>query len=408
MPVSGLPATDVAVKSSRTWVRDSGDTTAVRFTTSFGPASVVSSAEHLDPDVWKRAFPDQCKDHRYYTVAAETLRKQFDHRYLVLENEITGDVAIQPLFFVRQDLTAGMPGRVRSLLNLPRKVFTNWLQLRMLMVGCSAGEGALDRDHPWAVEAMHEALAIYARDSKVSIVLLKDFPSDYRANLAPFSTNGYCRVPSMPACKLELGFAGFEDFLQEKLSYSFRKNLRRKFKRLARRPPLHMEVLTDASPVIDEIYPLYQQTFQRSEFRFEELTKEFLSRIGREMPDRARFFIWRQEGRIVAFSLCLVHRDAIHDLNVGFDYSVALDLHLYFVTWRDVIRWALDSGLKRYFTGPLSYDPKFHLRMELAPLDLYAWHTSPLINPIFRLAIRYLQPARHDPIIRRFPNAHDL
>jgi hypothetical protein len=408
MAVSELTARDAAVMSSRSCAGDSGHLSAARFTTSFGPASVVSSSEHLDPTVWERAFPGQCKDHRYYTIAAETLGKQFEHRYLVLENAITGEFAIQPLFFVRQDLTAGMPGKVRSLLNLPRKVFRNWLQLRMLMVGCSAGEGALDRKHPWAVEAMYEALAICARDSKVSIVLLKDFPSDYRANLVPFSSNGYCRVPSMPGCKLELGCAGFEDFLREKLSYSFRKNLRRKFKRLARRPPLDMEVVTDVSPVIEEIYPLYQQTFQRSEFRFEELTKEFLSRIGREMPDRARFFIWRQEGKIVAFSLCLVHGDAIHDLNVGFDYSVALDLHLYFVTWRDVIGWAIDSGLKRYYTGPLSYEPKFHLRMELAPLDLYAWHTSPLINPIFRLAIRYLQPARHDPFIRRFPNAHDL
>ena len=79
-----------------------------------------------------------------------------------------------------------------------------------------------------------------------------------------------------------------------------------------------------------------------------------------------------------------------------------------FVTWRDVVQWALDNGLKRYYTAPLNYDPKFHLRMELAPLDLYAWHTSRLINPIFRLALRYLQPVRHDKVIKKFPNFHEL
>ena len=110
----------------------------------------------------------------------------------------------------------------------------------------------------------------------------------------------------------------------------------------------------------------------------------------------------------MAFALCMVHGDTIHDLNVGLDYAVALDLHLYFVTWRDVVTWAINHGLKRYYTAPLNYDPKLHLRMELAPLDLYARHTSALINPIFKLAIKYLEPTRHDPVIRRFANAHEL
>jgi hypothetical protein len=379
-----------------------------RFDTSFGAARVVASSRDIDPDLWKRAFAGHCKDYRYYEISEQTLHGQFDHRYLVLENARTGDVAIQPVFFVEQDLTTGLPRKVRGALNWPRKFLPRWLQMRMLMVGCSAGEGALDREHPWAVEAMHEALAIYAKKTNVAMVLLKDFPSAYRDALVPFSSNGYRRAPSMPACALELDFKSFDEFMQKKLSHAFRKNLRRKFKKLSQHPPLTLEVLHDASHVVDEIYPLYKQTFARSEMRFEELTKDFLVRIGREMPERARFFIWRQEGKAVAFALCLVHDGTIHDLNLGLDYSVALDLHLYFVTWRDIIQWAVSNGLRRYYTAPLNYDPKLHLRMELAPLDLYAWHTSPVINPIFKRALNLLQPARHDPVIRKFPNAREL
>ena len=387
-----------------------GNTTAapVEFVTSSGKARIISVLEGGDIAKWQRAFAGHAKDHRYHQIAAETLATQFDHRYLFLENSVTGEVAMQQLFFVKQDLTAGMPGRLRALLNWPRKIFPGWLQLRMLMLGCSASEGSLDSTQPWAVDALCEALAAFARSSKVSIVLLKDYPSRYRDALKPLLARGYSRAPSMPACGLALDFASFEEFLQKRVSYSFRKNLRRKFKKLAGHPPLTLEVMTDVSHVADEIYPLYTQTFARSELRFEELTQDFLVRIGREMPERARYFLWRQNGKIVAFALCMIHGDTIHDLNVGLDYAVALDLHLYFVTWRDVVQWALDNGLKRYYTAPLNYDPKFHLRMELAPLDLYAWHTSRLINPIFRLALRFLQPARHDKTIRKFPNAHEL
>jgi hypothetical protein len=169
-----------------------------------------------------------------------------------------------------------------------------------------------------------------------------------------------------------------------------------------------MEVLTDASAHVEEMHPLYLQTFHRSDFKFEELTTDYFRTIGQRMPDRARYFIWRQQDRIIAFSLCLVHDGTLYDLAVGLDYAVALDLHLYFVTWRDVIQWSLGNGIRRYHTGPLNYDPKAHLRMELAPLDLYARANSSLVNPFFKLAIKYLEPTRHDPVLKRFPNAGEL
>jgi hypothetical protein len=126
------------------------------------------------------------------------------------------------------------------------------------------------------------------------------------------------------------------------------------------------------------------------------------------MPDRARFFIWRQNGKIVAFSFCLVCDAAIYDECIGLDYSVALDLHLYFYTLRDIISWSLQQGLKYYYSNPLNYEPKLHLDCELVPLDLYVMHMNPLLNPIFRRVIKYLGPTRHDPVLQRFPNAHQL
>ena len=94
------------------------------------------------------------------------------------------------------------------------------------------------------------------------------------------------------------------------------------------------------------------------------------------MSDRARFFIWRQNGKIVAFSFCLVCGDAIYDECIGLDYSVALDLHLYFYTLRDIISWSLQQGLKYYYSNPLNYEPKLHLDCELVPLDLYIMRTE--------------------------------
>jgi hypothetical protein len=373
-----------------------------------GRAWIVPTGESIPEELRRAAFATHSKDFRYYEVLELTLSGQFEFRYLVLRDEASGEWAIQPLFFVNQDLLGGLPLSLKSVVNPIRKIWPRFLTLRMLMIGCAAGEGQLDHASPWLVPALQTAIDVYRRQAGASLILFKDFPSTYRVRMDQLAEHGYQRAPSMPAATLSLDFASFEDYMTSRLSKVFRKNLRRKLRALDDAAPVVMEVLTDASAYVDEIYALYYQTFKRSDFKFEELNKDYFTLLGQRMPDRVRYFIWRQNGRIIAFNLCVIHDDTIYDLDVGLDYAVALDLHLYFVTWRDVIEWGLRNGIKTYHTGPLNYDPKAHLRLSLAPLDLYARHNSPWINPFFKVAIKYLEPTRHDPVLKNFPNFHEL
>jgi hypothetical protein len=376
--------------------------------TSFGTAEVVRSARSIAPEIWARTFAGEARDSRYYQVIEETLPEKFDYRYLILRNAETGETAVQPFFFIAQDLTDGLPRKVRQMVARAQRTFPRFLVMRVLMVGCAVGEGQVACSEPWAVQALHEALRVVARQSRASVIVFKDYPARHREALSHFSNDGYRRVPSMPAAKVDLAYNDFDDYMQRRLGKVFRKNLRRIFRASEAIGRPEMTVCEDVSAIIDEVYPLYQQTLSRADFSFEELTPEFLARIGREMPDKVRFFLWRLDGKLIAFNFCLLHEGVLYDMDIGLDYSVALDLHLYFVTWRDVFNWAITNGVSTYYTAPLNYDPKLHLRLELAPLDLYVCHTSRLINPAFRMAMNFLQPVRHHPILRQFPNAHEL
>lgn len=368
---------------------------------------VLGRSRDIAPEVRAALYRGLCKDFRYYEIVEETLGGQFDQRYFVITNRATGAVTVQPFFFVNQDLLAGLPPGVRHLVDAVRRRWPRFLCMKMMMIGCAEGDGQLDCMEAWAMEALHDAVGRYARHEKASIILMKSFPSNYRDALQRFSDDDYSRVPSMPGGRMEIDFANFEEYMQTKLSRIFRKNLRRKFKKTTD-ADIRMEVTSDVSGCIEEVYALYLQTYQRSEFRFEKLTREFFLRLCERMPDRARFFLWRQEGRMIAFALCMVHDGLVYDMNVGMDYAVALDLHLYFLTFRDIVDWAAKNGFKHYYTGPLNYDPKLHLKLDLDPLDLYARHSSNLINPIFKIALKYLQPARHDKYIRQFRNADEI
>jgi hypothetical protein len=387
--------------------------TLCTFKTSFGTAAVAEGVPPQEYETWVAGFENYALNHRYYEIIHESLRDQFAHYYLFLRDANGMTRAIQPFFIVSQDLAAGTPEFIRNALAQVRRLFPGFLKFRTLMVGCSAGEGDIvlervSRSVSWTVDALNESLAPVAHRLKAVFIVFKDYPKYYRRYLDRLRVSGFTRVPSMPATRLNLNFSDFEEYLQTRVSYAMRKNLRRKFRKAQSGPPIEREVVADISPYVDEVYPLYRRTLSRSKFRFQELTKSYLCELGRRMNDRAVFFLWRQQGRIIAFSSVIIHNGVLRDTCIGLDYTVALKYHLYFVTWRDTIGWALKNGFHTYHSGPLNYDPKYHLRMDLEPLDLYVRSAYGWLNLVFKPILPLLEPTRYDRVIRRFANANDL
>ena len=103
----------------------------------------------------------------------------------------------------------------------------------------------------------------------------------------------------------------------------------------------------------------------------------------------------------MAFSFCTIWDGTLYDNDIGLDYSVAYELNLYYVTFRDLLNWALANGLRRYASAPLSYDPKLRLRLEPQEVDVYVKHTSPWLNAFIKAFARVFEPARTDPVLRR-------
>src|SRR5258708_15383982 len=175
-------------------------------------------------------------------------------------------------------------------------------------------------------------------------------------------------MPSLPVTRLNIDYGSFDEYMSKGLSKATRKDLRRKFRDAAEADPIDLQVVSDVPPFVDEVYPLYLNVYNRSRLQFEKLTREYLCRLGQEIPDKVRFFIWRQKGRAVAFSLCMLQGDSIYDEYLGLDYDVALDLHLYFYTLRDIVIWSMKQGFNCYCSSALNYDPKPRLNFHLIPL----------------------------------------
>jgi hypothetical protein len=164
-----------------------------------------------------------------------------------------------------------------------RCAWPRFLKMRTLMVGCVAGEGHLDGEEPSLdsnAELLAAAVVTHAHDLKARLIVLKEFPAKYREPLRSFLSHGFTRVPSLPVTRLNINYSSFEDYMKRALNSATRRKLRKKFRASAQSPAIEMSVVNDVAPVIDDLYPLYLQVYERSKLHFEKLTKEYFCASG--------------------------------------------------------------------------------------------------------------------------------
>ena len=360
---------------------------------------------------WQNLYAHERKDRRYYEIMEDTIDQGFNYGYFVLSDEAGQIRAIQPFFVNDQDMLGGTSPKTIKMMSQVRRIWPRLLKMRTLMIGCAVGEGHLDAQNgasrSLVARSLAAALPKQARRLKTKMIVFKDFPRVDRPALSCLKESGFARIPSMPMTRLKLDFENYEGYLRT-LGRSTRAQLRKKFKESEARASLEMRVVTDITPYINEVYPLYLAIWQRSSLQFEKATPEYFCRIGQSMPDKALFFLWYFGGKIVAFNYCLILQDSICSEYLGFDYSVAFDLHLYYVVSRDVLKWAIANKYEWWYSTPLNYEPKFRLRQELDPLDLHVKHINPIFNFFLKRALPYLEPTRYDKTLPRFENYNDM
>jgi Acetyltransferase (GNAT) domain len=361
---------------------------------------------------WPRAFATERKDSRFYELLEDTIHPDFDYGYFAIKDGGGGVCAVQPFFILDQDLLVGASQKFGALINQVRRFWPRFMRLRTLMLGCVAGEGHLDATEELSRRSVARTLAKaimgHARSLRAPLIVLKEFPAEYRASLGVFLENGFSRVPSLPMTRVSINYASFEDYMNRALNSATRTKLRRKFRMATTASVIEMSVVRDVTAIIDDIYPLYLNVYNRSNLHFEKLTRAYFCDLGTRMPDKVRFFIWRQNDKIVAFAECMMQGDAFYAEYIGLDYEVALDLHLYHYVYRAMVTWAIEHGYKEFRSSGLNYDPKLHLRHLLDPLDLYVRHASGPLNQALKFLVPLLEPTKYHKTLRKFPNYHDL
>lgn len=366
---------------------------------------VACKITQIPRDDWNKVYPDILESYDFYKTLDEAPLHQFTLFYIMVYERRT-PVAAVPGFLVNYSLDTSINGVLRRVTNSIKKIAPNIFSIKAVVCGTpmSQGKMGISGDNSAIVKAMLRRLEQIARKNKAPIIAFKDYDQSYTGLLDPLQKEGFTKFDSLPTTLMNVWFKDFEEYLMT-LSSASRYDLRRKFKKVDGHVNFDMKIVDALEDgVLKEVYGLYLDIVDKHDMNFELLPMEFFRNISLNMPGHTKFFLWYIDGKLVMFLFGMASKELFIDYYVGFDYSVALKYHLYFIKFRETLSWCIKNKIKKYEMGITGYEPKRRLNFDFIPLYLYVKLRNRALAPAFNLVCHFLKFENFDPSLKKIKN----
>jgi predicted N-acyltransferase len=363
---------------------------------------IANRIEDIPPDDWHSVYPETMEGYNFLNTLDKSGLKEFTFYYIMVYNN-KRPVAAAPGFLMEYSLDTSINGPLRQVSNRIKKIAPNIFGVKTLVCGMPLGPGriGITENRNDVLKAILRKMEHIAKKKNASIVAFKDFDSSYADMLGPLQKEGFTKFDSLPNTELNICFKDFDGYLQT-LSAASRYDFRRKFKKL----PKDLNITLEAVGAIDgktleDVYRLYMNVVKKHEMGFEILPIGFFKHISDNLQKHAKFFLWRIDGELAAFNLCLVSEDVFMVYYIGLDYAIAHKYHLYFLTFRDLVNWCIENKIKKFEMGYKGYDTKRRLGFDLIPLYIYAKLRNRMLRPVFNLFCQLLKFENFDASLKK-------
>jgi hypothetical protein len=355
--------------------------------------------EAFSAEEWNRLFPGEIEDWSYYRATERASLAGFDWLYfgVRVEGELRAAV---PAFVTDYRLDTTLDGTLRRVVGALARAVPTLLRPRMLALGspvaetCHAGfaPGANAAECRRLFECILDGCEAQAALHKAQLFAVKD-ASDAQATLwdETLRARGMRRQPGLATATLRLPYASVDEYLAS-LGRATRKDLRRK---LRARETLRVEWRRNLDGVRESAMRLYRDTLARADMALEELTPAFFDHVLAELGERAWCVCYWRGDALVAFNLVLRDDQRLIDKYIGMDYACARELNLYYVSWMENVRYAIEHGISIYQSGQGLPDEKLRMGSTLVANDLWYRHRNRWIDGTMKTAEHALGLHKH-------------
>lgn len=180
----------------------------------------------------------------------------------------------------------------------------------------------------------------------------------------------------LPICILENKWNTFDEYLN-----SMRASYRRRINQaLKKGETITYELLPNNKDFTLEMYNLYEQVFNHSEYSLEKLTVDFFRN------DIAKTILLKINNKIEAFIQLIEDRN--NDMLIfefcGYNYEIAHDYDIYYNMLSEITNYAIDNKFKYVQFGQTAYDAKLKFGAKMYYNYYLLSHSNKFINALIR------------------------
>lgn len=359
----------------------------------------VDSATKISDALWAACFAAPFEGRWWYMALEQAgLQDQFAFVYGVVyakgqNGELDTAIAIAPAFVMNVPISLVVPPALLPVVQLFSKVMPSLLYQRTFFIGspCS-DEGRVGMmegiDVAPVLEVVNQAMQMYADEIKAPMRVWKDFSNQHQpafAKLLPKA--GLFRLVSFPGTEVKLAGQNSDGYLGS-LKASRRNKLKKKLKQAAQ-APVDVEVVQQPdTAMMDEIFALFWQTYEKGDTKFERLNRTFFDLI--TQYEHATYVMLRDRNtrKIVSFMLCFQLGEHVINKFIGIDYRQPKEWFLYFRLWEAAVAWSYSVGATVIQSGQTGYAPKIELGNDMIALTNYCRHHNPIVHWVYAAVAR--------------------
>ena len=326
--------------------------------------------------------------YEFWDVIEHAKLNDFDYRHVIFYDDAGTPVALTTCYSITTDIAIFATGGLKWILNGIRRLFPNFLKLRMLECGTPITPNTLpfisDGKIPPKdiVESLNDLLMTKAKAEGQFLIVIRDFEPEAEPLRPDFERLGYHWVDSLPNTYMDIRWASPEDYLSSMKSY-YRSKLLKHLSRSKEQQIGHV-LIDDFQDLAETLQAQWQVVHDHAgEYQREVLTAAFYREFSSLMGARSRVILFYQQDRLIGHALLLMDGDMLRWLFFG--RTEAANDSLYIYAGHKVVETAILSGAKRLELGLTSYPIKQDLGAQTIPVKFALRSPYRLVNPVIGL-----------------------
>jgi hypothetical protein len=198
---------------------------------------------------------------------------------------------------------------------------------------------------------------------------------------ADFKISNFTQGQYLPVCLLEVKWKSFPDYLSN-LRSAYR---RRYTQALTKGSKIKIDILKDNKEFTPEMYRLYEEVFNSSQYFLEKLTLDFFKN------DISKIACLKVDNKVKAFVQFIEDRDTLIFEFGGYNHIDAHTYDLYHNMLLFLVKYGIENGFKYINFGQTAYDAKLKLGCSVHNKYFLLSSSNKIINYFMQKFIKFLQ-----------------